>query len=186
MRKRNFKVYTDIGVKPALLARRLSVIDTGAGSNFIRKDDLPRGVTNIRHGPMPNVADANNNPIKMTGLVNLVVRLGTRLVRVEFIVCERLAAPMILGCDFCDRFVEAIYPRQKCIELDNGSTVSIVRRPLRRAPKAPPLPPSQEYVKAGGRTTPKVRVAERTLLPPESQTWVSVTSQRQRMKVLQP
>ena len=73
MRKRNFKVYADIGVTPHLLARKLSVVDIGAGPNFIRKDELPSGVDVIRHGPLPNVADANNNPIRITCLVDLVV-----------------------------------------------------------------------------------------------------------------
>ena len=185
MRKRNFKVYAEIGVTP-LLARKLSVVDTGAGPNFIRKDELPLGVDVIRHGPLPNVADANNNPIRMTGLVDLVVRSGSHISKAEFIVCERLAAPVIVGCDFCDRFVEAIYPRKKTIELDDGSTVPIVRRPLKRSPKSPPLPISQEYAKAEGRTSPKVRVAQNIILPPETQTWVSVKSERHGVMVLQP
>ena len=186
MRKRNFEVYADIGVGPNLLARKHSVVDTGAGPNFIRKDELPLGVDVIRHGPLPNVADANNNPIRMTGLADLVVRLGTRIAKVEFIVCERLAAPVFIGSDFCDRFVEAIYPRKKTIELDDGSTVPIVRRPLERSPKLPPLPASQEYEKAEGRTSPKVRVSQNIVLPPETQTWVSVKSERHGVMVLQP
>ena len=182
MRKRNFIVYADIGVTP----RKLSVVDTGAGPNFIRKDELPLGVDVIRHGPLPNVADANSNPIRMTGLVDFVVRLGIHISKTEFIVCERLAAPVIVGCDFCDRFVEAIYFRKKTIELDDGSTVPIERRPLKRSPNSPPLPTSQEYVKAEGRTSPKVRVAQNIILPPETQTWVSVKSERHGVMVLQP
>ena len=162
------------------------MVDTGAGPNFIRKDELPLGVDVIRNGPLPNVADANNNPIRMTGLVDVVVRLGSRIAKAEFILCERLAAPVIVGCDFCDLFVEAIYSRKETIELDDGSTLPIVRRPLKRSPKSPPLPTSQEYVKAEGRTSPKVRVSQNIILPPETQTWVSVKSENHGVMVLQP
>ena len=162
------------------------MVDTGAGPNFIRKDELPLGVDVIRNGPLPNVADANNNPIRMTGLVDVVVRLGSRIAKAEFILCERLAAPVIVGCDFCDLFVEAIYSRKETIELDDGSTLPIVRRPLKRSPKAPPLPDSQEYVGADGRTSLKVRVAQNVILPPETQTWVYVKTERHGVMVLNP
>ena len=146
MAKRNYKVYTELGFEPSLLARKLTILDSGAGPNFIRKSELPPGFEDrIKFGPLPSVNDANSNPVKMVGLIDLVVRLGNRLVKVEFIVCERLAAAVILGCDFMDRFVEAIYPRRKTIEMDDGTTVPIVRRPLKRPPQSPPLPTAQEY-----------------------------------------
>ena len=155
MRKRNFKFYADIGVTPHLLARKLSAVDTGARPKFIRKDELQLVVELIRHGPLHNVADANNNSITMTGLVDLLVRLGSRIAKAEFIVCEQLAAPVIIGCDFCDRFAEAIYPRKKTIELGDGSTVPIVRRPLKRSPKSLPLPTSQDMSRLRGVLHPK-------------------------------
>lgn len=110
------------------------MVNTGAGPNFIRKDELPLRVDIIiRPRPLPNAADANNNPIMMTGLIEPVVRFGSRIANAEFILCERLAAPVKNGCDFCDRVVEAIYPRKKTIQLDDGSTVPILRRPLKRS-----------------------------------------------------
>ena len=62
MAKRNYKVYTQVGTSKNILERLLAVLDSGAGSNFIRGSDLPHGVTRLRYGPLPNVADANNNP----------------------------------------------------------------------------------------------------------------------------
>ena len=124
--------------------------------------------------------------MRTTGFVDRVVRLGTCIAKTEFIVCEKIAAPVILVCDFCDRFVEAIYPRKKNIELNDGSTVPIVSRPLKRSPKSPPLSASQEYVKTEGRTSPKVRVSQNITLSPETQTWVSVKSERHGVMVLQP
>ena len=68
-----------------------------------------------------------------------------------FIVCERFAAPVILGCEFNDKFVQSIYPRRKVVQLDDGTKIPIVRKPAARAANAPPLPSAQEYgPKPGG------------------------------------
>ena len=103
-----------------------------------------------------------------------------------FIVRKTLAAPLILGCGFCDRFVEAIFPRQKTFLMYDGTTVPITRRPMSRPPKLTPLPPGQLCGKDPGRTSPRIRVSEKTELPPESQTWSAVTSQRHGVMVIQP
>ena len=104
----------------------------------------------------------------------------------EFLVCDRLAAPVILGCDFCDRVVEAIYPRKRVVELDDGSTVPIVRRPSRRPDSMPKLPAAQEYITPEGRASPKVKCARAVVLQPGTQTWVEVTSDKSGLMVVQP
>ena len=109
----------------------MAVLDSGAGPKFIRESNLPHGVMRLRYGPFLNVADANNNPIRMKGLADLIVRLDSRLVKLEFIVCESLAAPLILGCDVMDRFVEAIYPRKKTVKMDDETTIPITQKPLK-------------------------------------------------------
>lgn len=45
---------------------------------------------------------------------------------VKFIVCVKLAVPVILGADFCDGFVADIYPKRRCITLDDGNIIAIV------------------------------------------------------------
>ena len=185
--KRNYKFYADFGLGLHLLVKKLTVLDTGAGPNFVRKDELPPNyMQKLRPAPLLKICDANRNLIRTCGVIDLMTRIGTRLVRVEFVVCERLAAGVVLGCDFMDRFVEAIYPRRKTIELDDGSSVPITRRPLRRPPNSPPLLASQEYAKTGGRSSPQVRVARPTVLDPGKQTFIMVTSARHRFMVLQP
>ena len=146
MTKRNFKVYADIGESPTRLLRTLSVLDTGADPNFIRKNALPAGdLTPLSYGPLPDVSDANSNPIQVKGIMRLLIRLKTRAYWIEFIMCDSLAAPVILGCNFCDKHVEAILPRQRLVELEDGTTIPIVRKPLGRVRKAPPLPVAQEW-----------------------------------------
>ena len=189
MKKRNYKVYADVGQGRTILTRKLSVLDTGAGPNFIRASELPPGVDKPRYGPLPNISDADNNPIRMIGLVDLVTRLGNRIVKVEFIVCERLAAPVILGCDFCDRFVEAIFPRKRLIEMDDGTTVPITRRSLRHPYKQVRTDLKKdeaEKLPYGRRVSLKLRVAKNVVLPPETQTWVTVTTKRHGLAVIQP
>ena len=187
MAKRNYKVYADFGFTPHLTIRKLTVLDTGAGPNCVRKSEIPEeNLKKIRKGNTPRVTDANRNPINVIGTIDLVVRLGNILVKAEFLVCERLAAPAILGCDFCDRFVEAIYPRKRVVELEDGSTIPIVRRPLRREPDAPKLPAVQEYVTPKGRVSPNIRVARAVTLQPGTQTWVEVTSEKSGLVVVQP
>ena len=137
----NYKFYADLGLTPAILLRQLTILDTGAGSNFVRADTLPPGWESlVTLGAVPTIADANGRPLRTSGQIPLVVRLCNRTMKCTFIVCERLAAPVILGCEFNDRFVEAIYPRRKLVELDDGTKVPIVRKPARRAVDHPPLP----------------------------------------------
>ena len=54
-----------------------------------------------------------------------------------------------------------------------------------RLPSEPPLPHSQEYGTSPGRVSPKIKVAKSVVLPPESQTWVTVTTRRRGRSVIQ-
>ena len=177
MAKRNYKVYADLGYRHQFMVRKLSILDTGAGPNVIRKSELPTELLNhLEFGPVPNVADANRNPIRILGIIRLLVRLGSHLSKVPFLVAEKLAAPVILGADFCDRYVEAIRPRKRVVELDDGSTVPIVRRPAKRPSNGPPLPSQQEYEPLKGKVSPKVKSAESMTIAPGTQRWVDVTT----------
>ena len=112
MAKRNFKVYSDPGENKSM-RRILSVLGTGAGPNFIRKCTLlPGEQVTVTHEPLPEIADANSNPIRSKETNRLLFRLGTRAFMVEYVVCESLAASLILGCNFCTRNFEAILPRK--------------------------------------------------------------------------
>ena len=185
--KRNYKVHADIGFNTTMTVRRVATLDTGAGPNVIRLSELPTAAkAKIKHGPLPRVTDANRNPLRMMGTITLVVRLGRHLAKVEFVVAERLAVPLILGADYCDRFVEAIRPRKRLVELDDGTEIPIVRRPSKRHEASPPLPTEQEFIPRDGRVSPKLRAAERVTLNPGTQTWVKVTSPDHGLRVVQP
>ncbi|CAN8070210.1 unnamed protein product [Agarophyton chilense] len=161
MAKRNYKVYADLGLSPQFMSR-------------------------ICRDHVPEVTDANNKPLDTVGFIELVVRVGARVVKLDFIVCQKSSAPVILGCDFCDRFVEAIFPRQRRVEMEDGSYTPIVCRPLRRATKKHvPLTAAQEPG-PNNRESNKLHVAASLCVSPESQMMVNVTSRKHGLRVLQP
>lgn len=177
----------DISADCVQFHRKLTVLDTGAGPNFIRRSELPAGSDPlIRPAANTSLCDANGRPLDIIGTVSLSAMLGSRVTKVNFYVCKRLAAAMILGCDFNDRYVEAILPKRKVIELDDGSTVPIVRKPPTRPPCAPPLPHAQKYTPEQGRASTKVKVAKLVTIEPLTQTWVTVQSGHSGLSVLQP
>lgn len=137
-------------------------------------------------GPLSGICDANHNSLQYMGTVKLPIRLGRFLIPVDFIVCHKPATPVILGTDYSDRFVEAIRPRTKAVELANCLTVPIARRPPKRALSAKPLPPELEPTLKDGRASPKVIVAKRMTIPAQSQTFVPVTTDRRGLIVVEP
>ena len=103
--KRNYKVLANIGVTRRATQRFETILDTGAGSSFIRTNVLPDELLNkIR--PLddePVIRDAGNRRVALRGSINLTVELGTRVEFVPFLVVDRLSTQVILGCDFCDK-----------------------------------------------------------------------------------
>ena len=91
------------------------------------------------------IKDAGNRNVRILGKITLAVILGHRVETISFYVVERLKLQIILDCDFCDRHVEAIKPRQRLIEIDDGTTVPILRTSTRNANAVPPRL-EQEFV----------------------------------------
>lgn len=150
--------------------RVLTDLDTGEASSFIRKSliqkehyDKIRPLAREVHVP-----DSNKRPLVHSGQIRLPVRLGDRTELVLFYVTERLAAPALLGFDFCDKHVEAIRPRKRIVELDKGTTVPIVWSPRTRSPSDAPLPQEQEFMHTKSRTSTKITVKVPKTLSPGS------------------
>ena len=124
--------------------------------------------------------------INTSGILRLAVRINGSTNVVEFDVCDRFAAPVILGATFCNKYVEAIFPRRKEAELVDGTVIAIVRRPLKRLPTAEQTPEGGLDVRLDTRKSPRLRVAKATRVKAKSQNWVPVTSERKGLCVLQP
>ena len=90
--EKNYKVFADTGPTVGLMSRVLSVLDTGAGPNLIRKYELLAGLeTLLSFGPTQDIGDAHNRPLRTVGTIKMPVRLGRFVATAEFIVCEKLA-----------------------------------------------------------------------------------------------
>ena len=112
-----------------MMSRVLSVLDTSAGPNLVRKSELPATMeTLVSFGPTQDIGDANNRPLRTLGSFKMPMRLGKFMAAAEFIVCEKRAVLLILGADYCDRFVEAISLRRKTVEMADFSEVPILKR----------------------------------------------------------
>ena len=61
------------------------------------------------------------------GKITLAMELGKRFEAVSFYAVESLCTQVLLGCDFCDKHVESIRPLKRVVELDDGTTVPIIR-----------------------------------------------------------
>lgn len=87
---------------------------------------------------MPRIRDSNNRPILINWKEKLQVHIGKKVetffpmctwrFTVTLFVADRLGAPIILGCDLFDKQIEAIRPRKRVVENDDGTSVPIVRK----------------------------------------------------------
>lgn len=72
------------------------------------KSDLPPGTERlVRAPPTITFKDANRKRLPVSGKIRLHVYLGSKRKLVRFYVADKFSVSMILGCDFCDKNVEA-------------------------------------------------------------------------------
>jgi hypothetical protein len=110
---RNYKVSATVGVSETVLRPVSAILDTGAGPNLIREKVLPDYWERYRIPGPPkfHIVGAGGRRLLQKGSITLTVQLGTIKVQARFIVVKRLAVECILGCQFIDRQVQAIYPK---------------------------------------------------------------------------
>ena len=200
LKKRNYKVHAELGVKvrglktdeqpdkSAAIRRRLrysAVLDTGVGPNLIRRGALPAEVI-LDSSKTTVLRNASNKPMIVCGEVELQVRLGQHTAKAKFYVVEKLATDVLLGCDYCDKYVEAIKPRKRVVEMEDGTEVPIIRKPSTRSKEAAPLP--YEEVEKATLPPAKTRICptKKHRLEPGTQTVVEVTCERQGDIVVRP
>ena len=128
MTRQNYRVNALVGPTRHNMASFASVLDTGAGSSFIRKEVLPKQLLDKVRAvhERPDIRDANNNRVSILGTLRLLVQLGSRQDTVTFNVVSNLGTDVILGCDFLDKHVEAIRPRKRLVTLHDGPSVPII------------------------------------------------------------
>lgn len=95
------------------------VVDTGSGYNVIRKDALLRNWRQrvLVNADLPDLCDANGNPLNIRHEVQLRIRLGDAVYPVRFLIVTKLACSVLLGTQFLDKHVDAIKCRQRVVYL---------------------------------------------------------------------
>ena len=172
LKSRNYKVSASVGVNTAVISPVRAILDTGAGPNLIRATVLPEDWERYRvfGAPTLNIVGAGGRRLRQSGTVTLHVEIGGIKLRARFLVMETLAAECILGCQFINRHVSAILPKEKHVRLSDGSLIPILRD---SDPLTPPS--SQGKSPAEPLVSTKVRIAKFTTVPrrSESHAWVN-------------
>jgi Retroviral aspartyl protease len=117
LKSANYRVSIAAGLTTRVMTPIVAVLDTGAGPNLIRESVLPDGWEKYRVHTSWNrrIVDANGKALKFRGVVELALQLGELVVRTRLAVVSHLSVPCILGCDFIDRHVKAIVPKERRI-----------------------------------------------------------------------
>jgi hypothetical protein len=117
LKSRNYKVSATVGVSTVIVTAVRAILDTGSGPNLVREDLLPEDWEQYRMNDEPryNVVGAGGKRLRQKGVISLFVELGRLRVKARFLVIAELAAECILGCQFIDRHVQSILPKEKRI-----------------------------------------------------------------------
>lgn len=133
MSRSNYQIYMNAGHSLTEMSRVLAFIDIGAWRNLVRANMLPpEWEDHLRAGPICDIRDANRRHIRDVGTTRLSIQIGTLLLQDDFLVCDRLATPYILGTPFLDQQVLSIQPPESWKQLTNVSHVPIVHHTLSR------------------------------------------------------
>lgn len=188
MSRQNYRVYAYLGQVAQHLTRVLSVLDSGAGSCYIRKGLLPDNLIKKIKPYMSRlkVRDASNRRVKISGIVRLMVKLGTRTESVQFNVVDNLGTDVIIGCDYLDKHVEAIRPRQRSVELADGTTIPIVRGATSRNSIHPSIPKEEQVLPKKKGNSRRIHVVKPVILKPNTQTWVDVKTNTHGLVLITP
>lgn len=72
------------------------------------------------------IRDERGKTVPIVATIDCSVEISTSQETVTFLITKQLAMEVILGCDFCDYYVEANRQRRRHVEMDNGYIVPIV------------------------------------------------------------
>ncbi len=188
LKKRNYRIHAHIGFNTRSIMRKAVVLHTGAGSSFIKKGILPPSLTK-RIQPVTTgyaVKDANDNPVRVTGTIALVVRIANRTEKITFNVVDGLATDVIIGCDYMDKHIEAIRPRRQYVEMEDGSTTPLLQRFKARQNEGQLPDVCDRPPKTLTKKDRRVKVVKTVTLQPGAQTAVEVQTDARGLVLIEP
>lgn len=126
--KRLYKINTNIVQTVRILKRFVVFLDTGSVSTFIwaseindNKDQETKRNANFRK--------ASDKSFSIYGIIAVVVQICTSKKIVNYLLVEKLSISAILGSNLCNFHVEALKEMLAIIQMDESSTVPIIRQP---------------------------------------------------------
>lgn len=183
----NSWIYLDVGHSPTKLSIALAILDTGASLSLVRAEILE---AHIRAGLACDIRDAGRRPIRVVGTIRFRTHIGTLLFQVDFLVCDRLAAPYILGTPFLDRTVLSIQPPEGRVQLTYFSYEPIVRHPLLRglqcASRSQSINAGCDQKVRKDHASIKLQDSRDAALKHGHQTWVQVTAYKAVVHTIEP
>jgi hypothetical protein len=179
---RNYKVSATVGVTTVVQTPVRAIFDTGAGQDLVREAVLPEDwqCRRLTGEPECRIAGAGGRKLRQKGVIILCVQVGQLRLKTKFIVFEELAAECILGCQFINRNVQTILPKDRKVVLSDGSVISILHDSEIHTPQDRQTVKSTELVPSN-----QVRVAKFATLTPRSETHVLVQCAAPGLKFLQ-
>lgn len=115
--KRNYNFYANISVTSQPKKQFVTVLETDAASIFMKTEELRhrlRGKNEpLKHNV--NLRKESGKPVQVRSTIYLVVEIGKIKETVCFYVVDNIATAVILGCNFRNKYVDAIRPRMKIV-----------------------------------------------------------------------
>jgi gag-polyprotein putative aspartyl protease len=162
---RNYKVSATVGVTTVVQTPVRAILDTGAGPIIVREAVIPEDwqCRRLTGEPECRIVGADGRKLRQKGVIILNVQVGQLRLKTKFIVVEKLAAECILGCQFINRHVQTIIPKDRKVILSDGRVISILHDSEIHTPQGQQTVKSPELVLSN-----KVRVANIATLTPRS------------------
>lgn len=91
----------------------ICLLGTVTGPCLVRADALElRYRDSIRQCDIPEIPSTSNKKLMVSGIIALHARIGISLTRVTCGVVDKLAASVLLGTTFVDRYIRSAYTAQ--------------------------------------------------------------------------
>ena len=147
MKSKIYNILGSITTERNAFKPKTIAVGTCSGYNLVRKAHLPPDWTRhtVREAPSPSLAGANSNPLKLTAVARLTVRVWNTTFRFPFVVADQQAVPVLPGTAFNDAHVWRIDVESQKLELRCGGSVAIVNA------KGEPSPPTRPHVREKSR-----------------------------------